>query len=168
MIRGVDDVKQLPMVADPQVAYLIKRGNVYYIKHYVNGRKVRITTGTDQYQLAKKKLHRFEDAQRQGRKIFFRRLACVPWRQFWRAAWIMAFSRRKSSAQIRMLLLIGFSFLRLVGDRLRWPAGKDGIEIEKGLDPRHLGATALRFGDFPGSFYDVFLRHWIPPAAARR
>jgi len=24
------------------MAYLIKRGNVYYIKHYVNGRKVRI------------------------------------------------------------------------------------------------------------------------------
>ena len=56
----------------------------------------------------------------------------------------------------------------LVGERLRWPAGKDGIEVEENLDPRHLGSTALRFGDFPKSFYGMSLHHWIPPAAARR
>ena len=48
------------------MAYLVKRGRVYYIKHYDGGKKSRISTGTGTYQIAKEKLRRFEDAQARG------------------------------------------------------------------------------------------------------
>ena len=53
------------------MAYLVKRGRVYYIKHYDGGKKSRISTGTGTYQIAKEKLRRFEDAQAREEEFSF-------------------------------------------------------------------------------------------------
>src|SRR5438105_3424198 len=60
------------------MAYLIKRGRVYYIKHYDNGKKSRISTGTGTYQLAKEKLRRFEDAQARGEDFSLPTRTAIP------------------------------------------------------------------------------------------
>jgi integrase len=48
------------------MAWLIKRGPVYYIRYSVAGKKRKLSTETDNYQLAKEKLRRFESAQARG------------------------------------------------------------------------------------------------------
>lgn len=48
------------------MAWLTKRGPIYYIKFSVRGRKRRISTGSGVFQIAKEKLRRFEAAQAQS------------------------------------------------------------------------------------------------------
>src|SRR5688572_30671026 len=48
------------------MAWLIKRGPVYYIRYSIAGRKRKLSTDTDNFQLAKEKLRRFESAQARG------------------------------------------------------------------------------------------------------
>jgi integrase len=48
------------------MAWLMKRGSVYYIKFSVGGKKRKTSTGTDNFQLAKEKLRQFESAQARG------------------------------------------------------------------------------------------------------
>jgi integrase len=48
------------------MAWLTKRGSVYYVKYWFNGAKRRISTGTSNYQAAKEKLRRHEGALARG------------------------------------------------------------------------------------------------------
>ena len=48
------------------MAWLMKRGSVYYIKFSVGGKKRKTSTGTENFQLAKEKLRQFESAQARG------------------------------------------------------------------------------------------------------
>jgi integrase len=48
------------------MASLKKRGDVFYIQFYVGASQRRISTSTDNYQLAKEKLRQFESAQMRG------------------------------------------------------------------------------------------------------
>ncbi len=48
------------------MAWLIKRGPVYYIRHSVAGKKRKLSTDTDNSPLAHEKLRRFESAQARG------------------------------------------------------------------------------------------------------
>jgi hypothetical protein len=48
------------------MAWLTKRGSFYYIKYSLAGRKHRVGTGTDNFQIAKEKLRQFESAQARG------------------------------------------------------------------------------------------------------
>jgi hypothetical protein len=48
------------------MAWLSKRGSVYYIKNWSNGATRRTSTGTSAYQVAKEKLRQFEAARASG------------------------------------------------------------------------------------------------------
>src|SRR5947199_362590 len=48
------------------MAWLIKRGSVYYIRYSIAGKKHKVSTNTENFQLAKEKLRRFEGAQARG------------------------------------------------------------------------------------------------------
>jgi integrase len=48
------------------VASLKKRGSVFYIQYYLGGQQRRVSTDTDNLQIAKEKLRQFESAQVQG------------------------------------------------------------------------------------------------------
>jgi hypothetical protein len=48
------------------VASLKQRGSVYYIQYYLSGQQRRISTDTDNWQIAKEKLRQFESAQMRG------------------------------------------------------------------------------------------------------
>ncbi len=48
------------------MAWLIKRGPVYYIRYSLAGKKRKVSTGTDRLQVAKEKLRQFESAQARG------------------------------------------------------------------------------------------------------
>jgi len=48
------------------MAWLIKRGTTYYIRWSLAGKKRKLSTGTDNFQLAKDKLRRFEAAEARG------------------------------------------------------------------------------------------------------
>lgn len=48
------------------MASLIQRGSIYYIQYCVSGKALRVTTGTENLQLAKEKLRQFESAQLRG------------------------------------------------------------------------------------------------------
>lgn len=48
------------------MAWLTKRGSFYYIKYSLAGRKHRVGTGTDNFQIAKEKLRQFESTQARG------------------------------------------------------------------------------------------------------
>jgi integrase len=48
------------------MAWLMKRGSVYYIRYCVGSKKRKVSTDTDNYQLAKEKLRQFEAAQARG------------------------------------------------------------------------------------------------------
>jgi integrase len=48
------------------MAWLTKRGSFYYIKYSLAGRKHRVGTGTENFQIAKEKLRQFESAQARG------------------------------------------------------------------------------------------------------
>lgn len=48
------------------MAWLFKRGGVYYIRYSINGKRRRVTTKTSVLQVAKEKLRRFEDALARG------------------------------------------------------------------------------------------------------
>lgn len=52
------------------MAWLIKRGPVYYIRYSIAGKKRKLSTETDNFQLAKEKLRRFEHAQARGESSF--------------------------------------------------------------------------------------------------
>jgi hypothetical protein len=48
------------------MAWLSKRGSVYYIKYWFNGHTRKTSTGTNTYQIAKEKLRQFEGALARG------------------------------------------------------------------------------------------------------
>jgi hypothetical protein len=48
------------------VASLKQRGSIYYIQYYLGGQQRRISTDTDNWQIAKEKLRQFESAQMRG------------------------------------------------------------------------------------------------------
>ena len=48
------------------MAWLSKRGSVYYIKYWSNGRTLKTSTGNSTFQVAKEKLRQFEDAKARG------------------------------------------------------------------------------------------------------
>jgi integrase len=48
------------------MAWLHRRGSIFYIKHSVAGRKRRVSTGAGSLQIAKERLRRFESAQARG------------------------------------------------------------------------------------------------------
>ena len=48
------------------MAWLSKRGSVYYIKYWHNGATRRRTTGSSSFQIAKEKLRQFEAARADG------------------------------------------------------------------------------------------------------
>lgn len=52
------------------MAWLMKRGSVYYIRFLLAGKRQKVSTETDCYQLAKEKLRRFESAQARGGSSF--------------------------------------------------------------------------------------------------
>ena len=48
------------------MASLKQRGSIYYIQYYLSGQQRRISTDTDNWQIAKEKLRQFESAQMRG------------------------------------------------------------------------------------------------------
>jgi len=48
------------------MAWLMKRGSVYYIRYCVGSKKRKVSTDTENFQLAKEKLRQFEAAQARG------------------------------------------------------------------------------------------------------
>lgn len=48
------------------MAWLMKRGSVYYIRFIVGGKRRKVSTNTENYQLAKEKLRQFESAEARG------------------------------------------------------------------------------------------------------
>src|SRR3954451_24730564 len=48
------------------MAWLMKRGSVYYIRYCIGSKKRKVSTDTENYQLAKEKLRQFEAAQARG------------------------------------------------------------------------------------------------------
>jgi hypothetical protein len=48
------------------MAWLSKRGSVYYIKYWLNGRTLKTSTGTEVFQIAKEKLRQFEASVARG------------------------------------------------------------------------------------------------------
>ena len=48
------------------MAWLMKRGSMYYIRYCVGSKKRKVTTDTESYQLAKEKLRQFEAARARG------------------------------------------------------------------------------------------------------
>jgi hypothetical protein len=51
------------------MAYLFKRGNVYYVKFYVAGKQKEKSLGTGAYQIAKDKQRQFESARARGESL---------------------------------------------------------------------------------------------------
>jgi hypothetical protein len=51
------------------VAYLFKRGSVYYVKFYVAGKQKEKSLGTGVYQIAKEKQRSFESARARGESL---------------------------------------------------------------------------------------------------
>jgi succinate dehydrogenase/fumarate reductase flavoprotein subunit len=51
------------------VAYLFKRGSVYYVKFYVAGKQKEKSLGTGVYQIAKEKQRLFESARARGESL---------------------------------------------------------------------------------------------------
>jgi hypothetical protein len=48
------------------MAWLMKRGSVYYIRYCIGSKKRKVSTDTENFQLAKEKLRQFEAAQARG------------------------------------------------------------------------------------------------------
>ena len=51
------------------MAYLFKRGSVYYVKFYVAGKQKEKSLGTGVYQIAKEKQRLFESARARGESL---------------------------------------------------------------------------------------------------